>query len=65
MEGSFWEKFGLLLIITGLIVAGIGAAASFSWGTGLAVFFYLGFIMAMFGFAIAVLTKFGDKKENK
>jgi NADH:ubiquinone oxidoreductase subunit 6 (subunit J) len=62
MEGSFWDKLGLLLIITGLIIAGIGAAASFAWGAGLAAFFYLGFIMALAGFAIAVLARFGNKK---
>ncbi len=64
MEGSFWEKLGLMLIVTGLIIAGIGAAASFAWGTWMSAFFYLGFIMAIFGFAIAVLTKFGDKKKK-
>ncbi|HJW96632.1 MAG TPA: hypothetical protein VJ485_00540 [archaeon] len=62
MEGTFWEKFGLSLVILGMVIGAIGAAGSFLVSGWMISVFYVGFFMTLLGFAIAVLTKAGPKK---
>jgi hypothetical protein len=50
------RKAGLFLIIIGLIIGLAGAAVSFIWGSP--VVFYLGFVIAIAGFAVAILSRF-------
>jgi len=51
------RKTGLFFIIVGFIIAAIGAAATFLWSAGMVAMFYLGFFVAIIGFALAVLSK--------
>lgn len=51
------RKLGLFFIILGLIIAGIGAAATFAWSSSLVGLFYLGFFMAAIGFVLAIFSK--------
>ena len=55
------SKFALFLIILGMIIAAIGAAATFAWSAALIVLFYIGFVVAIIGFAIAVLEAVSNK----
>ena len=64
-EREFAEKSGLTLIVSGLIIGAIGAAAGFFLGPAWFAVFYLGFLLAIVGFAIAVLHKAGKKTEKK
>ncbi|MCJ7816378.1 MAG: hypothetical protein MUP55_00845 [Candidatus Aenigmarchaeota archaeon] len=56
------EKFSLLLIVIGFIIGIIGAAVTFAWSAGFAALFYLGFFIAIIGFAFAVYSKLTEKK---
>jgi len=64
MEGTHWEKFGVLLIVLGLVIGAIGGAGSFLVSPWAIWIFYLGFLVAIVGFAIAVFTKVGTKEKK-
>jgi hypothetical protein len=59
------EKFSLLLIVLGIILGAIGAAAAFLVANWLVIVFYAGFLLMIAGFAVAVLSKIGAKAEKK
>ena len=57
------EKFSLLLIVLGVVIGVIGAALAFLWSPVFAALFYLGFLIAILGFAFAVYSRFKEKKD--
>jgi hypothetical protein len=64
MEKTGTEKTSLFLIYTGMAIAALGAIATFFLAPAWLNLFYAGFLMAIAGFALAVLSKAGEKKEN-
>ena len=56
------EKFSLLLIVMGFVIGIIGAALAFLWSASFSALFYLGFFIAITGFAFAVYSKLTEKK---
>ena len=64
MKGDSWEKLSVLLVVLGFVMGGFGAVLGFAFASWMLAFFYLGFLMAILGFAIAVLHKL-RKTEKK
>ena len=64
MEGDNWEKLSVYLLVAGFIIGGIGGGLSLFLGSWLAPIFYLGFLLVIAGFAIAVLHRVGKKPEK-
>ena len=56
-ENEKVAKAGLFLIVFGLIMGGIGAAAAFLVSSGLIWIFYVGFFLMIMGFIVALLSK--------
>ena len=63
MEQERAEKFSLILIVLGFVIGAIGAAVTFLWSAGFVVLFYLGFFIAIIGFAFAVLYRIREPKK--
>ena len=64
MEGDFQEKLGVYLLLLGLIIGTIGAVVTFFLANWLVAVFYLGFFLAIIGFAIAVLYRIQKKPQK-
>jgi len=57
------EKLSMFLLALGFVVGAIGAALTFFWSPNFLNFFYLGFLIVIIGFAIAVLNRLKEGKE--
>jgi hypothetical protein len=64
MEGDNWEKLSIGLLVAGFIIGGIGGGISFLIWPWFAPLFYLGFLLVIAGFMIAVLHRVGKNSEK-